>query len=341
MNRKKSIEFLIHLVFWIIVFYFFTNNSYLRFHSRNSKEEYYSLALVLTMIYLNYFILIPRFFNNQKHLKYFGFLFLTLLTITVIEFVMLKDDILLYTSSAGDIQKTFLVWNFSYIMFRDLLFVGFFTMFQIYRNAIQALKLLNEKANLEKINYENRIEMVKSSINSHFLYNCMNVICSLANRKSDKTLEVTQNLVGLMEYVVTDTEFKWVPLDKEINFLKNYIALESIRHRSVNLEFDISGETSLHKVPPMIFESYINNAFKYTDINNNGYIRIKLECKPNAILFLCENQMCKFGENEVVSTGKGLNNTFKRLELHYKEKYDLKIENDNNAFKVSLLLITN
>jgi hypothetical protein len=339
MKRNTIIELIIHIVFWIVAFYFFTNNSYLRFQSSNLSEEYYSFVIVIISIYFNNLLLIPRFFNNQKYLTYFGLLLLSILTITIIEFLWLKDDILQYASNTDlIIQKTILSWNFSYIMFRDALFVSFFTMIKIYQNAVNALKLTEEKSKLEKQNYENRIEMVKSRINSHFLYNCMNVICALANRKSDKTLEVTQNLVRLMEYVVSDTENKLVALDKEIGFLKNYIALECIRHRAVNIDFKITGDPTLHKVPPMIFESFVNNALKYTNINTNGYIKISMECMQTEIKFICENTIGENRDEETIRTGKGLLNTTNRLGLHYKNMHSLSVTSENNIFRVQLIL---
>ena len=180
--------------------------------------------------------------------------------------------------------------------------------------------------------------MVKSKVNTHFFFNTLNSIYSLALNKSDNTPDIVLNLSDLMEYVVSDSENEWVPLDIVIGFIKHYIALESILHQKMNLEFEIEGETSAYQVPPMIFESFVNNAFKYTDINNNGFINIKIECKSGKIIFNCENSIFKMAKATVKSTGKGMKNTYNRLNLHYKDKYQLLQNIDNGLFRIELII---
>lgn len=305
------------------------------------REEYYSFLLVFAIIYINYFIFIPQFFTKEKYLKYFSFLILLLIIITAIEFSYIKDDILfLVETNNTKIRNGLLFWNFFGIFFRDALFAGFFTMFKIYRDAIKAYKLLKENTALEKQQLITQINMVKSKVNTHFFFNTLNSIYSLALDKSDKTPDIVLNLSDLMEYVVSDSENEWVPLDSEIRFIQNYIALERIRHQNMNLNFDIHGDTSQHKVPPMIFESFVNNAFKYTNINTNGFINIKIESKADEIIFFSENSVNKMAKGVVKSTGKGMNNTFNRLNLHYKNKHQLDINNGEDIYTVKLHLKT-
>ena len=341
MKRKIIIEIIIHVLFWIISFYFFVTNSFLRYQSIDINKEYYSFILVVLVIYFNYFFLIPQFFTKQKLLKYFIYLLLSLFAITVTEFLWIKNDVLLFTlKTERAFQNTMLRWNLFGIFFRDALFVGFFTMFKIYRDAIKAYKLLKANTALEKQQLITQINMVKSKVNTHFFFNTLNSIYSLALSKSDNTPDIVLNLSDLMEYVVSDSENEWVPLDSEIEFIKNYIALENVRHQKMNLEFEIEGETSAYQVPPMIFESFVNNAFKYTNINNNGFINIKIECQLGKIIFTCENSINKMAKATVKSTGKGMINTYNRLNLHYKDKYQLDIISEDVIYKVRLLLKT-
>ncbi len=340
MKKKTLVEILLHLGFWMLTFYFFTNNSFLRYpSSTDPNKEYYSLLLIIAAIYFNYFFLIPRYFTQQRLLKYFFFLLSVLLLITTLEFLMLVKNIKNITSNLEyKIQIGILRWNYFGILFRDVLFVGFFTMFRIYRDAIKAYNLLQDNTMLEKQQLITQINMVKSKVNTHFFFNTLNSIYSLALDKSDKTPDIVLNLSDLMEYVVSDSENEWVPLESEIRFIKNYIALEKVRHQNMNLKFDIKGETTGLKVPPMIFESFVNNAFKYTDINNNGYIKISIECNSAEIIFDCENSVYKMGKPQVKSTGKGMTNTYNRLNLHYKDKHQLEIINEVDKYKVSLVL---
>lgn len=338
MNKKTILEIIFHIGFWILTFFYFTQNSVLRFPSIDINEEYFSLLLIIIVIYLNYFWLIPRFFTRQKFLYYFLYLILILLLITSIEFQMLKNDILLFVKVKQDV---FLYWNYFGIFFRDTLFVGFFTMFRIYQDAIRANKLLQANILLERQQFITRIELIKSKINTHFFFNSLNSIYSLVLEKSDEAPGILINLSDLMEYVVKDSENEWVPLDDEISFLQNYIALEKIVNQNIALQIEITGNPKLYVVPPMIFEAFFNNAFKYTDFDNKGYIHINVHCNAGEIIFYCENTVFTNDNNTVKSTAKGLKNTNNRLDLLYKDRYKLDITNEEGKFKVLLVLKNN
>ena len=307
------------------------------------KEEYVALLLIILVIYFNYFWLIPRFFRIQKIFKYFLFLFFTLLIIATLEFLMLKDDIYKSTSLTGnEFQNSALYWNYFGIFFRDSLFVGFFTMFKIYRDAIKTNKLLQEVTDLEKQKMRTEINMVKSKVNSHFFFNTLNSIYAMALTESKETPDMITNLSDLMRYVVADSENEWVTLDKEIEFINNYIALESIRHQKLDVEFDIEGDTENMNVPPMLFESFVNNAFKYTDNEGRGYIHIKLECLANRkLIFSCENNTRSTTDKSIQSSGKGLRNTRDRLQIHYNSKHQLVAKLEDGIYKVRLDLNNN
>lgn len=338
---KKNIFFdvLLHFIFWIIASYIFINLSFIRAQPLNIVKEYYSLIILFAGIYINFLILTPLYLIKNKVFIYIILVISLLIILSVSEFLIIKNDIIkLIISEDFLVIKGALTWNLIGIFFRDTLFVGFFTMFKIYRDAIKSYKLLQEKIDIEREQFITRIEMVKSKINTHFFFNCLNSIYSFALNKSDDTTTLIMKLSRLMEYVVADSENEWVELEKEINFIKNYIALESVRHPNMNTSIDIIGDISFFKVPPMIFESYVNNAFKYTNLAENGYINIILECRANEIIFKCENSINHNAKEIVSSTGKGLSNTRNRLNLHYKDKHQLNIYEKENVFTVELLL---
>lgn len=298
--------------------------------------------MIIAVIYLNYFWLIPRFFNRRKLYYYFSLLLSALLLITTLEFLMLKDDMITYSSNTGDqFQNAILKWEYFGILFRDTLFAGFFTMFKIYRDAIKANKLLQEVNVLEKQKMRTEINMVKSKVNSHFFFNTLNSIYSMALEQSSETADMIVNLSHLMHYVVDDSEHEWVALNKEIQFLQNYSALELTRHQYIAFNFTIEGDTSQTKVPPMIFEAFVNNAFKYADDEGRGIIKVHLECQPdNSLVFCCENNTRTTNNTKIQSTGKGLRNTHDRLELFYHGKYQLETINETGIYKVKLVLDT-
>ena len=338
MKNKIVIQVVLSILFWLLSLLLFVNNSFLRYHSLNITDEYFSILLVFFVVYFNYFILFPRWFNKSLIL-YFSLVFISVISFTLFEFLLIKDDVIFLTSNAGKkFQTNTLYWNFFGIFFRDTLFVAFFTMFRIYRDAIKSYKLLQEKTAIEREQYITRIEMVKSKVNTHFFFNTLNSIYALALNKSDKTPDVIINLSNLMEYVVAESENERVSLSKEIDFIRNYIALECVKYSAMNLKFEVMGDITQHLIPPMIFESFVNNAFKYTNINKNGFINILIDCKPGRIIFCCENEFDKLAKEKVKSTAKGLLNTRNRLNLHYKDKHLLEIKEEATLYSVILTL---
>jgi len=340
MKRHIGIEIINHLFFWLIASYLFCSQSFIRIHPLHNEYEYYSLILLIILVYINYFLITPSYLTKNKILLYFIFTISAVLIATCIEFFIIKNDILFFISHENiKVQNGVLRWNFYGVFFRDALFVGFFTIYRIYRDAIKAYSLLQEKLELERLQFITQIDMIKSRINTHFFFNSLNSIYALVLSKSDKAAGILLKLSDLMEYVVKDSEKEWVTLDSEIKFLQNYIEVERILHNKMDLQFDIIGETIHQKVPPMIFESFVNNAFKYTDFDDNGYVKIKINSVKADIIFECKNTLYKSENTNIKSTGKGLRNTMNRLELHYKNKHHLDIINDENMYSVKLKLI--
>ena len=339
MQRKKLIEFIIHIIFWIVTLRFFVNNSLLRFSFRDIHYEYVVLLMIICLIYFNLYFLIPKLFNKSRYLIYFLFIFLSTLCITIIEFYLIKPDLLFYTSNAQlDVQLASLRWYLFLIFFRDILFVGFFTMFQIYRNAIKANRLLKETAELKFQKYKVEINMLKSKINTHFLFNVLNMIYASSLTESKEIQDLILKLNNILKYIMIESEKGSVNIEKEIEFLYNYIELEKRRHKRINVEFNIDNNIPELKIAPMLFESFVNNAFKYVPKDESGFVKINIDYSTNGLLiFNCENNKVK-NICEITSNKKGLHNTKERLEMLYNDSYELNIEDKDEIFTVNLLI---
>ena len=117
-------------------------------------------------------------------------------------------------------------------------------------------------AEKEKVNAE--LSYLKAQINPHFLFNTLNSIYSLAIEKSDYTATAVVKLSSMMRYVITDASHKFVPLEKEINYISNYIELQKLRiDSSIKLMYTVTGDISDKKIAPLVLISFIENAFKY------------------------------------------------------------------------------
>ncbi len=193
-----------------------------------------------------------------------------------------------------------------------------------------------EQIEREKINTE--LSFLKSQINPHFFFNTLNNIYSLAITESKDTASAVLKLSSIMRYVLTDTQNNKVVLQSEVDFIKNYIDLQLVRLTDkVKVDFITEGETDDKQIAPLLFMPFIENAFKYgISTKDASAIEIKLVSKKDAVVFSVINTIVK-GENVIKdTTGIGINNVKRRLELLYPDKHKLLVSENNNQFIVHL-----
>lgn len=188
----------------------------------------------------------------------------------------------------------------------------------------------------EKLNTE--LSLLKSQINPHFFFNTLNNIYSLAIIKSDETASSILKLSAIMRYVLTETNKPVVPLANEVEFLQNYINLQSVRLTDkVQLNVDIDGEASDKQVAPLLFIAFVENAFKYgVSTVEHSAIDISLQTEGNTIKFISRNRIIKAAKASNINTGIGIANVKRRLELLYPSKHRLVISDNNDLYTVNL-----
>ena len=184
-----------------------------------------------------------------------------------------------------------------------------------------------------------KLESLKNQLNPHFLFNSLNSIYSLANKKSSEAPEAIITLSELMRYMLYRTNEKLVPLQQELNYIENYIKLQRLRiANNENVKVNIRGNVNTQKISPLLFISFIENAFKYgTDFKGNREVKIVISIDKNELHFECINIIGGKNSSQEDS-GIGLSNTKKRLNLLYPERHTLIIKEENNRFVVDLRL---
>jgi LytS/YehU family sensor histidine kinase len=200
------------------------------------------------------------------------------------------------------------------------------------KNNIINRKLIEEKLTLE-------LKYLKAQINPHFLFNTLNNLYSIALRNNDsETAAGLTKLSGIMRYMLNDLNENEITLDKEINYLKNYIDLQKLRfseNDDIKINFDIQTDSSEMLIPPFLFIVFVENAFKYgIDFRKQSFIDIKFEIRGNSFRFNIRNSIhCR---NDGQKNGLGLKNIKERLELIYGADHKLEIINNNDTFNVDL-----
>lgn len=191
----------------------------------------------------------------------------------------------------------------------------------------------------EKLNTE--LSLLKSQINPHFFFNTLNNIYSLAIVKSDETASSILKLSSIMRYVLTETDQKLVPLSNEIEFLQNYINLQSVRLTDkVKLNVELEGYGNNKQIAPLLFIAFVENAFKYgVSTIERSEISIKLKTDGNKVIFFVRNNIMQAAKNSSINTGIGIVNVKRRLALLYPAKHTLNIEEKSNFYTVNLEII--
>jgi LytS/YehU family sensor histidine kinase len=188
----------------------------------------------------------------------------------------------------------------------------------------------------QKINAE--LSFLKMQLNPHFLFNTLNSIYSLANKKSDDTPEAIITLSELMRYMIYETNKEFVTLQNEIDYIKNFISLQNLRLKdSSGVRFNVRGKLD-YNIEPLLLISFIENAFKYgTDYTGKTNINIEIKVEDD-ILSLKASNYISLKEKNNLSSGIGIENIKNRLNILYPNSHTLNIEESDKLFKVELLL---
>ena len=192
----------------------------------------------------------------------------------------------------------------------------------------------------EKLNTE--LSFLKSQVNPHFFFNTLNNIYSLAVVGSDKTAPAIMKLSAIMRYILTDTQNDFVPLENEVNFINNFIDLQRVRLTDkVTVSFITEGNISHHQVAPLLFIPFVENAFKYgVSTKETSTINITITATNSGVQLKTSNTIVKADNGILDTTGIGITNVKRRLDLLYADKHTLQITNNETTFFVTLDITT-
>jgi len=191
---------------------------------------------------------------------------------------------------------------------------------------------------IENAQLRTELSFLHAQINPHFLFNSLNTIYSLALKKSDSAPTAVLKLSHLLRYVIDDANKEHVSLEQEVNYLNNYIELQKLRSTSsLIVSFKVAGNISSTQIAPLLLLPFVENAFKYGISNQEqSPIDILLEKTESELTFSAQNR--KFEQGEKDSTGIGINNVKRRLELLYPHKHLLQIQDKDDTYFIKLTI---
>ncbi len=194
------------------------------------------------------------------------------------------------------------------------------------------------KAELEKQSLKVELEMLRSQLNHHFLFNTLNNIDALIFKDPQKASDALISLSSILRYMLYDTNNEKVPLENEIHNIHNIIHLEQLRVTTPGYtQIRVDGSAALAMVPPLLFVSFVENAYKHSKfIEKLPVIEIHFMVQDQKLLFTCINTMDAKTNDAKRPGNLGLLNIRRRLELIYGEKCELDVNSSDTEFKVYL-----
>jgi LytS/YehU family sensor histidine kinase len=193
--------------------------------------------------------------------------------------------------------------------------------------------------NIEITQLQTELKYLRAQINPHFLFNGLNTVYGYIDMKNQQARNMVVQFSDLLRYNLYDADVDMIELSKEVKYLQAYVALQKARsndNMQVTLKVDFQNPGT--QIAPLIFMAFVENAFKYVSRADNAIniIAISLNEVGGRIEFTCDNSYEETGESD--TGGIGLNNAERRLELLYKDHYNLDIKTEGNIFHVHLIL---
>lgn len=221
---------------------------------------------------------------------------------------------------------------FANLIIISFLLVGFDTGLNAFARLNEAEK---DRSRLEKENVANELDMLRHQVSPHFLMNTLNNIHTLIDISSEKAKDAVIMLSKLMRYLLYDTADNVTTIKNEVSFIESYIELMKLRvSDKVEIILNIPSELPDKKIPPLLFTSYIENAFKHgISYKKKSFIIIDISTDNSHLLVKVDNSIHQKSATENAS-GIGIINARKRLDLLYGNNYQLEIREFEDTFAV-------
>ncbi len=324
----------LHVVFWILVFAMMLMVGSGTTSTMEVIRKLINIGFYILVVYINLGYLIPRFLSQKTFMTYV----LVLLSMVAV-FTPIMVMLLYITYEEVD-PREFLVMNQHYVFLFLFLIAGGSTAIKIISDWQRHQR---DRKDLETQRMQSEIKFLKSQINPHFLFNTLNSLYALTLKKSDKAPEIVIKLSEMMRYMLYECNERRVPLQKEVNYIQNYLAMETLRQSGhADIHFKVEGQITDQTIAPLIFIPFLENSFKHGLDHQikDGYVNVVMKVLGNKLLLRILNSKPSVAPPpaEKTSGGIGLVNVERRLNLLYPNQYKLDIEESDKEHIVELSL---
>ncbi|MDF2553635.1 MAG: histidine kinase [Chryseobacterium sp.] len=321
----------LHVFFWSI---YIIGSLIIPYFVFDSPNTIFNLTFFITSIicfYVNYFVVVPKFFDGDKIYKSIIVFFLSTSCFVGVRYFMEEWFLPTFFGIRNYAEGTqFIYYYFDNVFYSSTtIFISttFWFLKYFINTEVEKTELVRARKNAE-------LQALKTQINPHFIFNSLNNIYSLVYQNSDKALPAIEELGKLLRYSTKDLEKDFITLEKEIGYLDSLIALEKLRIK--NPELLIIKKNINYpdlNISPMILVPFVENAFKHGDFRNKGF-EMKISDENKILHFYLLNY--KKERMRDVLSGIGIENVKKRLSILYPKMHQLDIKDSETEFIVDL-----
>jgi len=348
MNKR----ILYHILFWIsyVIFKSYLNYEAEAFLVKHKSNFEFFLENILTQI-IFLIVKIPLvytlFYIANKYLTKIWNLYKTTLLVTLLfiissvcyAFISHYFVMNVVFKQPIEFKMVITIGSFLYSFFVLCFTSGIAMAIKLIRVNIRQKEAEQE---LLKKKLETELNLLKSQVNPHFLFNTLNNIYALAIKKSEHTAPVVMKLSKLLRFMLYESSNDRILLSQEVKLLEDYIDLEKIRYSDrLTLKISIQNSTTDAKITPLLLLPLIENAFKHgaSESMSSAFITIELKEVNNVLTLRIENSKEEKDLSEIKES-IGLKNVRRQLELTYSD-FKLEISNKQNSFIVYLQINLN
>ncbi|WP_312300861.1 histidine kinase [Chryseobacterium sp.] len=336
---EEQYTFRRHLLF--LIFFFFLIYSARFWHGYSGIYQYYVLffvyAILIAMVYINIYVLVPRFFFKTKYITYL--VLIVLMGVVGLNIIGYGFKLFFADFKVGVVHKEGEKGGIYEGVLMCIPIILTTTTIKLLQKWISDNKKINELNNLT-LNME--LNELRNQINPHFLFNMLNNVKALIRTDPAKASVVIVKLSEFLRYQLYENSEEKTLLASEIDFLSNFLNLEKIRRD--HFSFDIAAPLDKRIlnstfIPPNLFTTFVENAVKHSvDISGEeSYVKIEIHIENKQLHFVCVNsRSIGYIIPDKKNSGLGLANITRRLELLYNDTFELNIQSEDKEYIVNL-----
>lgn len=327
-----------HFLFWLLAYLFwifiFRNSTLVITHAITIQFCY--LIFIAANYYFNSLYNIPHLLNKKRYIVFILY-FISAIVVTAI--LRVPVSMLVFRYVFNITTNNFDYFSVFYNSFINILFwVGFILTGKMVAEKIRSQIYIEQ---IEKEKAANELNFLRAQFNPHFLFNSINSIYGHIDKSNKGARDMLLVFSEMLRYQLYECNVEQIALDRELNYIRNYIAMQKSRiDERIEVSFCASEVNGSMQVAPLLLITFIENAFKYVGFNEcrQNRIDISLKYENGNLAFRIFNTKDTFINHSETASGLGITNAKRRLELLYPNRHQLNIIEQEDNYTITLIL---